>query len=101
MTLWHRPTFEQLLDLPLGAAVELEVLGAASDARAQAAAVNPPAWLPLVKSAAAHVTVSFAEGARWPRAARRTAAEAPCRLPSAAACKRALLRGCRRRRTEA
>lgn len=63
MTLAFKPTGDELLSLPLGAEVQLRVIGQASDGRAQALAVDPPEWLPPTGGAAAHVTLSVAPGA--------------------------------------
>lgn len=62
MTLAHRPALAQLLALPLGAVVALRVIGQSADSRAQALAVDPPAWLPPTTCEATHVTMSLAPG---------------------------------------
>lgn len=62
MTLLYRPSARQLLHYPLGAEVELRVLGAAANSRVQAVFVEAPAWLETSASASAHVTISVAAG---------------------------------------
>lgn len=62
MTLVYKPTVEQLLNYPLGAEVDLKVIGQAKDSRAQAVAVDPPHWLPPTTSVSMHITVSVAPG---------------------------------------
>ena len=61
-TLLYRPTAAAAIALPLGCAVELEVTGFAANARVEAAAVQPPEWLPPSESPAPHITLSAAEG---------------------------------------
>lgn len=63
MTLAHKPSVQQVLALPLGAQVVLRIIGQARDGRLQAAAVDPPPWLPPTANAAAHITISIAAGA--------------------------------------
>ncbi|KAF6256253.1 hypothetical protein COO60DRAFT_130697 [Scenedesmus sp. NREL 46B-D3] len=65
MTLAYKPlTVQQLLTFPLGASVQLSIIGAAADSRAQAVAADPPSWLPPTASASTHVTISVALGAK-------------------------------------
>ena len=61
-TLLYRPTAAAAVALPLGCTVELEVTGFAANARVEAAAVQPPEWLPPSESPAPHITLSAAEG---------------------------------------
>lgn len=63
MTLLYRPSLPQLLQFPLGAQVDLRVLGCAADARVQAVFVEAPTWLETA-SASAHVTISVAPGCK-------------------------------------
>lgn len=63
MTLLYRPSLPQLLQFPLGAQVDLRVLGCAADARVQAVFVEAPAWLETA-SASTHVTISVAPGCK-------------------------------------
>lgn len=62
MTVVYKPSVQQLLQFPLGAEVELRVLGSAADGRVQAVFVEGPSW--LATSASAHITVSVAVGAK-------------------------------------
>eukprot|EP00879_Flechtneria_rotunda_P007213 GHRR01007569.1.p1 GENE.GHRR01007569.1~~GHRR01007569.1.p1 ORF type:complete len:945 (+),score=415.84 GHRR01007569.1:429-3263(+) len=64
MTLAYTSSISQLLHYPVGAEVQLHVIGHASDSRAQAVAVDPPAWLPPTTSACTHVTISLAVGTK-------------------------------------
>lgn len=63
MTLVYKPSVPQLLQFPVGAEVELRVLGSAADSRVQAVFVEAPAWLETA-SDCAHITISVAIGAR-------------------------------------
>lgn len=64
MTLAYKPSVQQLLDLPLGAHVQLKIIGSAADSRAQAVAADPPTWLPPTTSVSTHITISVAVGAK-------------------------------------
>jgi hypothetical protein len=55
---------QQLLAFPLGATVQLNIIGTAADSRAQAVAADPPTWLPPTASVSTHVTISVALGAK-------------------------------------
>jgi hypothetical protein len=58
MTAAYKPSVQQCLQLPLGREAALFVVGAASDWRAQAVAVEHPSWLPYLSEATPHVTIS-------------------------------------------
>jgi hypothetical protein len=58
MTLAYKPAVQQCLQLPLGREAALFVVGAASDWRAQAVAVEHPSWLPYLSKSTPHVTIS-------------------------------------------
>ena len=58
MTLAYKPSVQQCLQLPLGREAALFVVGAASDWRAQAVAVEHPSWLPYLSESTPHVTIS-------------------------------------------
>lgn len=60
MTLAFKPSVSQLLEYPIGAEVQLHVLGSVVDSKAQAVVVDPPSWLPPTTSACTHVTISVA-----------------------------------------
>lgn len=65
MTLAYKPlSVQQLLSFPLGASVQLSITGTTADSRAQAVAAEPPPWLLPTPSAAAHITISVALGAK-------------------------------------
>jgi hypothetical protein len=65
MTLAYKPiSMQQLLSFPLGASVQLSIIGSAADSRAQAVAADPPPWLPPTASVSTHVTISVALGAK-------------------------------------
>jgi hypothetical protein len=65
MTLAYKPlSVQQLLAFPLGATVQLNIIGTAADSRAQAVAADPPTWLPPTASVSTHVTISVALGAK-------------------------------------
>jgi hypothetical protein len=63
MTLVYKPSLPQLLQFPLGAQVELRVLGSAADSRVQAVFVEAPSWLET-SSDSTHITISVAVGAK-------------------------------------
>lgn len=63
MTLVYMPSVKQLLQFPVGAEVQVRVLGSAANARVQAVFVEAPAWLET-SSASAHITISVAAGAQ-------------------------------------
>eukprot|EP00798_Chlamydomonas_sp_ICE-L_P014843 gene14843-20897_t len=62
MTIIHRPSVRQVLSLPLGLEVQLEVEGIAADHRAQAAAVKAPTSILPPLTSCSHITISLATG---------------------------------------
>jgi hypothetical protein len=65
MTLAYKPlSVQQLLSFPLGASVQLNIIGSVADSRTQAVVADPPPWLPPTASVSTHVTISIAIGAK-------------------------------------